>query len=328
LFVPSFSPSFVADGSGFALLQSHAPSYQIIIEKAPQQFQISQRRHRSALICDGDTVLIKIVNKDDVRYLSTHRGWWLKWVSTPPRNNGYFHILSRKSKEIDVDETSGAICPYIFLDALFSLRHRRWSHYEVGVSEEGSVKFGGRLLGLHRATDSSGNYVAESDRNFDSPDYVDRKGEKRWLSPLQLCASLPTSAKERNVSNLLKTSSTEDQSLQLHERNIDASAWIEMAHRNNRTKQRAYIVRVSPTKETGRSCDSESAISGTAGARQPFSEDEGKKSDECQYFRLRTGRDLTPILQLARTIRGEGGAERSLRSVETTVGLGVSVALC
>ncbi len=73
------SPFFVAHHSGFALLQSYEPSCHFVFEKASRQYQTSQSRS-SSLICDGDTVIIKIIRNSDIRYLSTHHGWWLKFV--------------------------------------------------------------------------------------------------------------------------------------------------------------------------------------------------------------------------------------------------------
>lgn len=69
--IQSDTQCFVAHRRGFALLQSHEPSYQIVLEKQ-QQSKVAKDQGVS-LIRNGDTVMIKIIKKDNVRYLSTHR---------------------------------------------------------------------------------------------------------------------------------------------------------------------------------------------------------------------------------------------------------------
>lgn len=313
--IQSDTQCFVAHRRGFALLQSHEPSYQIVLEK---QQQSKAAKHQGGSIRNGDTVMIKIIKKDNVRYLSTHRGWWLKFVKHPPRHNGTFYICSCKPKEYAISESSGVASPYIALDTPFTLRHQRWSHYEVGASEEASARAGGRLLGLRRVTDSRVNYASEKDGNYEKPDYVDRQGQKHWLRPLQLRANLPTLGGESNRSNPLMMTPIEgeknDQTLLLDEVNLDASAWIEMVHRNKRCKQRAFIIRIArknsdmyPTKSS--TCDE-------IGDKKIKGQEIGCLQSDCQGFRIRTGSDLTSIMQLARTIR-TGEAENNFRCEKT-----------
>lgn len=285
------SPFFVAHHSGFALLQSYEPSCHFVFEKAPRQYQTGKSRN-SSLICDGDTVIIKIIRNSDIRYLSTHHGWWLKFVKFPRRNNGFFHILSSKSSESENGEPLDLKSPYISLDSPFSLRHQRWSHYEVGVSVERSVRAGGKLLGLRRIISPSEHSIGSR-----SPDYIDLQGQKRWLRPLLLSAQTPTlsGVQSQIFSTLFKLPKMEEADLGalLGQLNLDAFAWIEMVHRSKRRKQLAYIVRVSAQKNIYEQLKS-----------SVLDKPEVEPCDRL-FFRVRTGRDLTPVLQLVRTVQSK-----------------------
>jgi hypothetical protein len=292
------SPFFVAHHSGFALLQSYEPSCHFVFEKASRQYQTSQSRS-SSLICDGDTVIIKIIRNSDIRYLSTHHGWWLKFVKYPRRNNGFFHIFSRKASETENGKPLGIQSPYVSLDSPFSLRHQRWSHYEVGVSDERSVRVGGKLLGLRRITSPS-----EQSTVSRSPDYIDLQGQKRWLRPLLLCAQTPTLSgmQSQIIPTTLKFSDMEEANhgALVGKLSLDAFVWIEMMHRSKRRKQLAYIVRVSAPKNNYQQLKS--------------LEIDKPDFEPCDhvFFRVRTGRDLTPFLQLVRTVQSKkaGSADR------------------
>jgi hypothetical protein len=291
---------FVAQRSGFALLQSHEPPYQFVFERAPWQYQKHRKSVSSSLICDGDTVVIKIIRNNGVRYLSTHRGWWLKFVKFPRRNNGFFHIFLCKSSETENGEPLGLLSPYISLDTPFSLRHQRWSHYEVGVSDERSARMGGRPLGLRRFTDTS-----ERDTSSRNPDYIDLQGQKRWLRSLQLRARPPTLSdmQSQTIPPILNFSAPDgaDRDALFVKFNLDAFAWIEMAHRNKRRKQLAYIVHVSIEKVC-----SQALKSGILEKPELSMRDEniaGNQRVKNIFFRVRTGRELSPFLQLVRSFQ-------------------------
>jgi hypothetical protein len=272
---------------GFAVLQSHESPLRFIVEKAPAQYQTgTERQRKSQLIRDGDTVSVKICQQNEVKYLSTHRGWWLKWVSTPPRHNGFFHITVQNDAGEVRDEIGDSDAepagPIVSLGAPFSLRHRRWKHYEVGFSTDGSAKFGGKLLGLHRVLDDSGKFIADKEERFEKPDYVDGKGDNQWLERLTLCANFPASSVDMlsldaidNVASKIDLM-LRNGPLALGLVTMDISAWVETVHRTKRSRQRAYVVRVHQRSKTG-------------------NDDKGK-----WLTRIRTGRDLTPILQLRR----------------------------
>jgi len=287
---------FLTNVGGFAVLQSHEPNLRFVLEKALPEFQTgTERQRRSQMIYDGDTVSVKVCNHNDVRYLSTHRGWWLKWVSTPPRHNGFFHItVQSETGEVrdEIGEAAEPVGPIVSLGAPFSLRHRRWKHYEVGVGTEASAKYGGKLLGLHRVIDDKGKFIDFSDGKYEKPDYIDGKGENQWLERLTLCANYPLAATEQMTLEAFeavaaKSSSGASESFQhsmsLGLTTLDVSSWVETVHRTRRCRQRAYVVRVHQRKaHTG--------------------EDNTGKEDKSKWLiRIRTGRDLTPILQLSRS---------------------------
>jgi hypothetical protein len=97
----------LSNGGGFAILQDHG-SPVIVIEKVQRRNQDRHRpsesmRARSRLIKSGDKIMIKLVTKNnadqvDVKYLSIHRGWWLKWVSLMPTKNGFFTIHTHETE--------------------------------------------------------------------------------------------------------------------------------------------------------------------------------------------------------------------------------------
>uniref|UniRef100_A0A7S4RNJ3 Domain of unknown function at the cortex 1 domain-containing protein n=3 Tax=Ditylum brightwellii TaxID=49249 RepID=A0A7S4RNJ3_9STRA len=329
---------FVANGGGFAVLQSQS-SASCVIEKAGSAR--SARRGSSKLIKSGDAVMIKLISGDDpkdVRYLSLHRGYWLKWVSRTPRNNGYFNIFTQETEgdvEMGGNETQTT---YLTLGGSFSLRHRRWRRCVVGVSTEQSVRFGGRMLGLHRLGKSTqideGPAVSDDDdeaqphNDFEGTDAAGGKGKKKVTRPLFFCADIGTATISgitapstprlaSNVSSfqsdLTESEDTASDVLQSHTDSlkIDVPAWIEMMHRTNRKRQRAYIVRITKgLNETPTKLDAAVDESSASRGNKPdnVSEDavDGLTSPQkCESFiRVRTGEDLTQLLRLGLRLRG------------------------
>jgi hypothetical protein len=295
-------PSFLTMGGGFAVLQEQN-SATIVIEKAGR----SQRGKtgRSKLIKSGDTVMFKLITKDrkgmdETRYLSIHRGWWLKWVTTVPSNNGFFTIYTHQT-EIDSkslrDNPPEIQSSYLTLGGLFWLRHRRWSKFLVGVAAEESTTYGGRMLGLftqHKVTKS--NLPEEIFMSEDPMDDTNEKSEgkqREWLKPLGFRAYEALSDTIPNVpsSGLLSQSQADDRSADSlspvyfsdEDFQLDAPIWVEMMNRTHRVSQLAYIVRA-------RGQDLES---------QPDS-----------FVMIRTGRDLAEIMRVGLNWRAK---EMSLR---------------
>jgi len=261
-------PSVVSMGGGFAVMQDQASSV-VIIEKAGRSRR--GKSGRSKLIRNGDTVLFKLVTKgrkggDEMKYLSIHRGWWLKWVATAPTNNGHFTICTN---EADFDSgRSGAKTPeirlsYLTLGGAFWLRHRRWSKFSVGVAAEGSTTYGGRMLGLFsREKGLKGKLPQEAFVSDDPAEavIVDEPvgNQNAWLQPLLLRAFEPFITGAPALQSVPPDAQgpleeKPEVSLYLDEKNIlfsdedyqaDAPVWVEMMNRTHRVPQLAYVVRV------------------------------------------------------------------------------------
>ena len=85
-----------------------------------------------------------VEKKERVKWLSTHRGWWLKWVSSVPRHNGMFIM------------EGGPAGDFVAAGGTWGLRHHRWKGYVVGASQGTNAKYGGRMMGLLKAAQGRG----------------------------------------------------------------------------------------------------------------------------------------------------------------------------
>ncbi len=63
--------------------------------------------------------------------------------------------MSSNASETENGKPLGIQSPYVSIDSPFSLHHQRWSHCEVGVSDQQSKRVGVSLLGLHWITTPS-----------------------------------------------------------------------------------------------------------------------------------------------------------------------------
>lgn len=292
-------PSFVTMGGGFAVLQEQTSST-IIIEKAGRSRR--GKSGRSKLIKSGDTVIFKLVTKgqkggDETRYLSIHRGWWLKWVATAPTNNGFFTIYTHET-EFDGTNATGKTdeiqSSYLTLGGAFWLRHRRWSKFSVGVAGEGSTTYGGRMLGLFTQRKGAKSNLPEEAFVSDDPADVNQDQQPvgkqtAWLKPLQLRALEPAAVTLPDPYNPLLLANTESKptsSKSIEERavrfseedfRLDAPIWIELMDRTHRIPQLAYVVRVQ---------------------RQSVPEISDESNDTDSFVRIRTGRDLAEIMRV------------------------------
>ena len=302
----------VASGGGFAIIQNNAAPA-IVIEKA----RVAKRRGtisdaRQNLIKTGDTVLVKLLtyhkntNKTEVRYLSTHRGWWLKWVTDEPTKNGYFTIHTLETEFISDDKpleaTSETQSSYLTLGGSFSLRHKRREGFHVGVSAEESPTYGGRMLGIYSPTSERLRRSAESasDDEMDiKPDVDDQEVTEKgnWLQPLRICAHISSAtlsppqtqpaistdvmaAAAFTFDNVVEPSGSTK--LIAEHFQVDVPIWIETMNRTERSRQLAYVVRVLVEESVDR-------------------EEDSPKS----FIRLRTGGDLAGIMRLGMSLRGD-----------------------
>jgi Protein of unknown function (DUF1769) len=306
----SSSPCFVTNGAGFAILSEGVSSASTIVLQKARRKNLRSRA-RNELIKSGDTVSVRLLTKGrnrdeaEIRYLSIHRGWWLKWVSTPPKKNGFFTIFTHESEYTDHDpeelRTSETQSAYLTFGGSFWLRHKRWSQYSVGSSAEGSATYGGRVLGLFQPLGSNPEMAYNSDEEGDLS-LNDGKGKKRWMKPLQLRAYEASQASMASGPALTKVGSEEQpaEDCQGNERpklvfsnedsRLDVPAWVEVMNRTERLRQLAYAVRVVPSASS--LCDE------LATTTDPL----------CKPFvRLRTGRDLAEIMRVGLSWRSTAG---------------------
>lgn len=286
--------SYVTYAGGFAVLQENNPA-SIMIEKVTKSSKsLSSSSSSSKLIKSGDTVMLKLVTttwtnaEAETLYLSTHRGWWLKWVSNAPRKNGYFTVHTHETEysghdgDVRPAETQAA---YLTLGGSFWLRHKRWSQFQVGTAETSSTMYGGRMLGLY-APQNNGTYYDDVVYQTDDGEIEVEKSRAEWLRSLQFRAYESTSALSMNGASL-KASSEESPEESGHELQfalghwmVDAPAWIELMNRKDRVCQLAYVVRISPHTRIRNANDC-------------------KTGDQPEAFiRLRTGLQLNQIMRV------------------------------
>jgi len=307
----------LTSGGGFAIIQKNAVST-IVIEKArPSKMENKRLRTitqaRQKLIKTGDTVLVKLVtvnkntNKNEIRYLSIHRGWWLKWVTDEPTKNGYFTIHTLET-EFYADakslmETSETQSSYLTLGGSFSLRHKRWGGYQVGVNGEESPTYGGRMLGIFSPTSQAMRSGTQSDDEPDAKlDFEDVVAPEKgnWLKPLRICAHVPNPVLSSPIASStdLTTAFTFDNvwdrtgftKLITESFQVDVPIWIEMMNRSERSRQLAYVVRVLVDDTHER--------------------DEVTQKSCSSFVRLRTGHDLAGIMRLGMSRRDDDGVSK------------------
>jgi hypothetical protein len=311
---------FVTYSGGFCVLQDQSCAT-IVIQKVGKTRRTPSS---SKLIRSGDTVMFRLETKrsdgsDETRYLSTYRGWWLKWVSHLPTKNGVFTIHTHETEcsNHEDDDLSGSKGPdetqqsYLTWGNSFYLRHKRWSKYEVGVAASVSATYGGRLLGLYS---SRGNYDDDFGQfdEFDAPIEagsvanitIDLGKPKDWMKPLQLRA-FEAAAISLSPSNTSLRASEDESGVEgvnvdklLHfsaeTLRLDVPAWIEMLNRKDRVPQLAYAVRVSP--------------------QESLVEHESNDISTVPFIRLRTGRQLSHVMRVGQQWRNSSSPSFPRRS--------------
>lgn len=302
------STSSLAMGGGFAVLQEQDVS--VIIQKA-------RRSKRNRLIKSGDSVYVKLIqNKGtstETRYLTIHRGWWLKWATSFPSKNGYFTIHPFES---DVNgkavRSSESESDYLTMGSSFYLRHKRWSRYHVGVAADPSPTYGGRMLALYnpKSTHGSPSNEEQYHPDDDEPNYTDddmemvKKNRAGWMKPIVLCAHEPNILTAPYALSPLKSvsidedtnGSIEDFPLEklIFSRDhcqVDVPAWIETMNRTERIRQLTYVVRVTRSEEAKSEYMSDDDAS-----------DAGLGTTTKTFARLRTGRELARIMMVGKSV--------------------------
>ena len=343
---------FLSTGCGFAILQSQTPTliqiqkprYNSSIIKYTSRSKVSDKKMNSSkLIHSGDIVIVKQIldGKDEndpknVQYLTTHKRKWLKWSSTMPKQNGYFQIFTNEiegypqngSSEHPI--SSEMQTSYVRLGGSFYLNHLRWSCYSVGTTVKSSARLGGRVLTLL----SNQGTLEDSDDDDEVflQDSYQLKEKKNLSTSLQLSAEIPhnafsfSSTSPRNsVSTIgsqntsffqrndLSDKSSPESGVHFDYFRLDVPAWIEMAHRMDRTLQRVYVVRLKLNNHANRQFifEGKHNAGSEPASNTPLSIDERNEvKDDTEhhveslvvksqsYTRLRTGKDLTTILRV------------------------------
>lgn len=255
--------SMMTQAAGFCVLhEAKTTEYRIVIEKAGGGR--SSKSHQSDLIKSGDTIQLKLIRGDETRYLSIHRQWWLKWVTTPPSKNGFFTITTHETEYEQsggpprgVSETQSL---YLIYGGSFVLRHKRWSKFCVGVAAEESATFGGRMLGLYLPKGDTGGIGAPSGttdlaEEEGEIEQLEGTGKREWMRPLQLRAYECSDASNLSFGGAIRSASEiqidkcddKDEICFCREGySMDAPAWLEILNRTDRTRQLTHAIRVTP----------------------------------------------------------------------------------
>ena len=288
--------NFVASGGGYACLQC-TPTASITIEKNQPKKKKKKGLAYSTLIRSGDLVRVKLVDVTikSVKWLTIHRGWWLKWSINRPKRNGLFYICSENQQQ-------GSL---VALGCPFSLVSKRWSNYTVGACVESSAKYGGRMLGIYKT------YMSGEDKD-DNPiqhelDYPAEKIKDNRILALLLCAEaynsdvlcsspLQSPIRSQSESTVLVGGDLAIPTLKMSQGNeliqqkmyhVDVPVWLEMMNRTTRSKQVVYAVRIKETVSTAQSGIDEQE-SGASSLNT---------STRC-FVKLRTIQELAPLLRL------------------------------
>lgn len=321
---------YVTIGAGFAILQDRQ-SANIIIEKV-EKSRSGRKSPRSKLIKNGDTVMFKLVTKGrnskseefvETRYLTLHRGWWLKWVGMAPTKNGYFTI---RTHETDFSEADGVELgnnetqsSYLSLGGSFWLQHKRWKECLVGVAVEGSATYGGRILGLYKPKTgpnepNDDEHNDQSDCEMRDPDQPEggERDKSEWMVPLQLRAyecvntSLGTGAPSDEVfDDNVHVKGKPRLLFSREDHRMDVPAWLEIMNRTERIRQLTYVVRVIPP----------------ASSFEHYNQEDDDEDHACTdaFMRLRTGRDLAPAMRTGLNWRNSTNGTTSPRGRSLTM---------
>ena len=288
--------NFVASGGGYACLQS-TPTASIIIEKNQPKKKKKKGLAYSTLIRSGDLVRVKLVDvtTKSVKWLTIHRGWWLKWSINRPKRNGLFYICSENQQQ-------GSL---VALKCPFSLVSKRWSNYTVGACVESSAKYGGRMLGIYK-TDMSGEDKDDNPIQHEL-DYPAEKIKDNRILALLLCAEaynsdvlcsspLQSPIRSQSESTVLVGGDLAIPTLKMSQGNeliqqrmyhVDVPVWLEMMNRTTRSKQVVYAVRIKETVSVAQSGIGE----------QESGASSSNTSTRC-FVKLRTIQELAPLLRL------------------------------
>ena len=280
--------ALLTNGGGFATLQRDKGAT-IVLERVHRRSpkHIKTGATESTLIKNGDTVMVKLEDQyEPLSYLSIHKGWWLKWVQRVPRNSGLYVIHTNDVESIDAasEERSGieTQSSHLRVGGTFHLCAKS-SGRQVGVRVNNSTKIGGRVLGLYK---SGSYYVTENDLGRELSRGVSSHSTRQMMMPLKLCACLPSTDDmdpEGGALSPIDSPIVRAQQVPIADFgdcNIDSPAWLEIMHRSKRRVFRVYAIRI---------------------LRSTSSQNENENSSTDHILRLRTGKEITPLLRFGAT---------------------------
>ena len=254
-----------------------------MLEKVQPKSKTNASGSSTVIVRSGDVVRVQLVDVTSkaVKFLSLHRGWWLRWSSARPKRNGLFCI-----------QTVESIGSPVLLGLPFSLTSLRWSHYTVGACLDSSVKYGGRMLGIFKAGRVSANDDMACGEGDDIEIEIDVSVKR--MMPLYLHAEswacfspqLSPSKVLSQETHLVRNSGNDEDvpaapfldasPTKYYE--ADVPVWLEIMNRTKRTKQLVYGTRLKETI---------------------LSDENYPHSPKCRVsLKLLTGRALAPVLQL------------------------------
>ncbi|GMI16774.1 hypothetical protein TrLO_g12402 [Triparma laevis f. longispina] len=235
------SDSEVTDGGGFACLQSQGGVGYCVLKKPSPNTQTSSNP-TSNRVRFGDCVLIRSEGVSQrIKWLSTHRGWWLKWISTMPKHNGHFIV------------EGGVEGDFVTVGGSWTLRHKRWKGYIVGASQSTNAKYGGRMMGLLKSTTTSTSTTEddlELEREMAEDDGSGSKKKKPWMEQVKFKAFHAMEEEEEEEEGGEGAEKGEDAKAVSEYSNskLDVPAWVEAMHRTKRKRTLCYVVRARGEK--------------------------------------------------------------------------------
>ena len=145
--------SFIAYGAGYVVLHEDSSASQAAAVTIERVKKGRTDPSSSQLIKSGDTVVFKMSisgresdgkgwAKESTRYLSVHKGWWLKWVAHASKS-GHFVVHTCDDLYSGDMRSSDAHSSLLTLGGAFRISSKRWPRYQVGVAPEGSATYGG-----------------------------------------------------------------------------------------------------------------------------------------------------------------------------------------
>ncbi len=290
----------LTNGGGFATLQVNNGTVVALEKVDTGRKRNGSQYSQSNLIHNGDAVRVQLIDADgSISYLSVYRGSWLKWVGKNPRSSGVFtihthNVESNQDDSMTVSTNVETQSSFLRLGGSFQLKVKS-SGLHVGVVAKNSATYGGRVLGLYKSGMAP---YTENEKHI--LDVDSGRISNQMLVPLRLYALMGSQTDMEGKiprRGSLKTNSVFESC------NIDAPAWIEMMHRSKRQIQRVYVIRI--TKYDDENIHENILM--------------GQDNSMNLQIRLRTGKDLTPLLRVGFSVDPTSADDSPTRYVRRSI---------